>query len=145
MVRAAETLPLATDLAADGRTAREKNQVLLVLYSRAGCSWCHKARTHSLVALSNDPTVRERVIVRQIDEDSPASLVDFAGRKTTHRAFARQQRVRLVPTVMFLDADGTSLAEPLVGFKGGVEFYDLYVRRSLEAAQARLNERKNDD
>lgn len=139
---AVDELPLAVDLAADGRQAQEAGQVLLILFSRAGCSWCDQARRSSLSALARDETRGDRLIVRQINEDSRAPLIDFAGRKTTHQAYARSQKVRMVPTVLFLAADGTPLAEPLVGFQGGSDFYDLHVERGLDAARTRLSERK---
>jgi len=129
---AAADLPSGQDLAADGQAARAGNRVLVVLFSRAGCPWCDRARQTALAALTTD----DRVIVRQIDDDRKTALIDFAGRKTTHQAYARSQRVRLVPTVMFLSPTGEPLSEALVGFQGGSDFYGMHVERGIATALA---------
>ena len=135
-VAAAGGIAPAADLAADARGMSGQGQVTLALYSRADCAWCERARNEYLIPLRNDPAWRSRVVLRQIDIDSDAPLADFAGRKTTHRAFASGERARLAPTLMIYGPDGARLTEPIVGFRLA-DFYGVYIERALEEALAK--------
>lgn len=123
----------AHDLAADAMGMKAGRAVMLVLYSQADCAWCERARNEYLIPLQKDPAWRPRVVLRQIDLDSDAPLVDFAGRKTTHRAFARAERARVTPTLVAYGPDGARLGEPIVGFRVA-DFYGTYIERLLEEA-----------
>ena len=127
----------AHDLAADTREMRARGAVMLVLYSQAGCRWCERARAEILLPLQNDPASRGRVVLREIALDDDASLTDFAGRKTTHRQFARSEGARFTPTLIVYGPDGTRLAESIVGFRIA-DFYAEYVNRAIDEGLARL-------
>ena len=121
-------IPRAADLAADARGMRRGQIPMLVLYSQADCHWCEQVKRDHLLPLQRDPAAR--VILRQIDLDSDAPLVDFAGRLTTHRAYARGEGARVTPTLAVYGADGRRLAEPLVGVRIP-DFYGSYIERLI--------------
>jgi thioredoxin-related protein len=129
-------IALAADLAADADGMKRQGQVMLVLYSQANCRWCERARSEYLIPLQRNPAWGGRVVLRQIDLDSDAPLTDFAGRKTTHRAFARGERARVTPTLAIYGPAGTRRGEPIVGFRLA-DFYGEYIERALEEALAR--------
>lgn len=133
---AAETLPLAADLAADGRAAAGAGRVIVLLYSLPGCPWCERVRTAYLAPLARDPDAARGILLREIDIDSAAALVDFAGGHTTHREFARRNQVRFTPLVAFLGPDGEALAAPLAGFSSA-EYYGAYLERRIAEAAAK--------
>jgi thioredoxin-related protein len=132
---AAETLPLAHDLAADGRDARASGLVIVVLFSTPGCPYCKQVRDAFLRPLLAEEA--KRVLVREIDVDGAQPVVDFGGRAATHRELGMARRVRLVPYVVFLGPDGESLAEPLIGISS-VDLYGGLLGRRIETARARL-------
>jgi len=111
----------------------------MILYSRADCAWCERTRREFLLPLANDPASADRVLVRQINLDSDARLIDFAGRATTHRLFATAQHARLAPTLMFYASDGRQVAEPVVGFLLA-DFYAAYIERGIDTGLARLRD-----
>ena len=129
-------LPKAADLAADGLAMRAGSMPMVVLYSRADCSYCDQAR-HYLVPMANDPANAQRALFRQIDIDSDASLTGFGGQPTTHRAVARQLGARFAPTVSVLDADGRPLGEAIVGMRLA-DFYGQYVDNAIDSARTML-------
>lgn len=133
---------MAQDLAADAQRLRERRIPLLVLYSQADCAWCERARREFLVPLANDPASADRVLLRQIDLDRDAPLDDFAGRTTTHRAFAKAQHARFTPTLMFYGPDGRQLSEPIVGFRLA-DFYGEYIERGIDEGIALLRGKKS--
>jgi thioredoxin-related protein len=136
-----EALQVAHDLAADARVLRQRRIPLMVLYSRADCPWCERARRQYLVPLANEPASAERVLMRQIDLDSDAALVDFNGKATTHRRFGKSQRAKLTPTLMFYGPDGRQVGEPIVGFLLA-DFYAAHIDRGIDQGLAALRQGK---
>jgi thiol-disulfide isomerase/thioredoxin len=132
---AAEGLPLARDLAADGRDARASGRVIVVLFSTEGCPYCERVREGFLRPMLAEEA--KRVLIREIEVDGARPVVDFAGRSSTHREIGASRRVRFVPYVVFLGPDGESLAEPLIGINSS-ELYGGLLERRLETARARL-------
>lgn len=133
---AAAALPAAADFAADARQMREKRLPMVVFFSRGGCPWCERARREYLAPLARDPATA--ALLRQVDLDRDTPLTDFAGRATSHRAFARERQVKLAPTLLFLGPDGEPLAEPIVGFRLA-DFYGSYIERALAESRERLD------
>jgi thioredoxin-related protein len=128
-------VPPAADLAADARLMREKRLPMLVFFSRNGCPWCEQARREYIGPLAADPATG--ALVRQVDVDRDTPLQDFAGRPTSHRAFAREHQVRLAPTLMFFGPDGEMVAETIVGFRLA-DFYGAYIDEALAVSRGRL-------
>ena len=133
---AAAELPAATDFAADARTAGSAKIPILVFFSRVDCPWCEMARRDTLLPLAQEPANATRVLIREVVVRSDKPLVDFNGRVTTQRAFAKARRIRMVPTVEFLDARGKRLADPIVGVDG--EFFSAIVGHGIIESSTKL-------
>ncbi len=128
-------LPAATDLAADGQRMRAHRLPMVVLYSQADCSYCEQARLYLVPMSRSTPAT---ALFRQVNLDSDAPLVDFAGRSTSHREVARSQKVDFTPTVVVYDAAGRELGERIVGMRLP-DFYGQYADNAIEAARRALN------
>jgi thioredoxin-related protein len=111
------------------------------VYSRKDCKYCETVKRDYLKPLSADPRYRNRVVVRQINQDSDAPLVDFRGEATTHARFAASEKVKLVPVVAFYGPQGKQLAEPIVGARLP-DFYPGYLDESIEKSSLALKARK---
>jgi thioredoxin-related protein len=133
----ASQLDLAQDLAREAAEAQATGRVLVVLYGTQSCPYCRKIRQSYLGPLARNLQAQARMVIREIDVESGARLIDFAGAVTTHSAYARAQRVRLVPVVAFYGSEGKVLAEPLVGLSSE-DFYGAYLEERLATAQARI-------
>ena len=136
-VQGAAGLPVAGDLAADGTLAKDKRLPVLLFFNRADCPYCERVLREYLTPMQRDPAYAERVMFRQIDIDKSSRLVDFRGRATTHREFATRHKIRLTPTIWFVDSDGNALTEPIVGLRT-VDFYGYYLDQSITDALAKL-------
>ncbi|MFN0299409.1 MAG: hypothetical protein ACKVQU_03540 [Burkholderiales bacterium] len=128
-------LRYASDLALEARAAAAQGKVLVVLYGTASCPWCAKVRRNYLAPLSRNPAAAMAIV--EIDPEVTLPLIDFAGRATNHRSFARAERVRLVPTLVIYGPAGEQLAEPLVGMSSD-DFYGAYLEERLAAAAKRI-------
>lgn len=130
----------ADDLAQLAAEARSKRVPVLIAFMQESCPYCAVARRDHLQPLQNDPQWRQRVLIREIDVDRSTPLRDFAGTATTHRAFARSQEARRVPTLIFFDADGNRVGPPIIGLLTE-DFYRLYIEQGIEAGLARARRR----
>lgn len=133
---AGSALPAALDLRSEAAEAARHGQPLLILFSRPDCPYCDEVRETWLHPLSRDPK-QGRLGLRQVNQDSEQALVDFAGRSTTHAAFAVAEKVKLVPVVAVYGPRGQRLAEPIVGTRLP-DFYGSYLSNMLEEARMRL-------
>lgn len=133
---AAEPIPLARDLLADGRAARESGRVIVVLYATADCPYCKKVRDGFLGPMHADPAATH-VLVREVDVESGRQAVGFDGHPTTHAALGKARRPRIVPYVVFLGPSGAPLADPLIGI-ASVDLYGGLLERRIETARAKL-------
>ncbi|MDD2875458.1 MAG: hypothetical protein PHG21_17700 [Azoarcus sp.] len=137
---AAQGLPAAENLAQDASRMRAGALPMVVLYSQAGCTWCEEARRY-LVPMSTAAETRNHALYRQVDIDSDAGLIDFGGARTTHRAFARDRKVRLTPTVEVYGPDGARIGDAIVGMRLP-DFYGQYLSNAVEAARSTLKTEK---
>ncbi|WP_170160191.1 thioredoxin family protein [Azonexus fungiphilus] len=137
---AAGGLAPAVGLAAEARQAAAAGGPLIVLYSRADCAFCRAVKRDFLGPLAADPRYAGRVVIREIGQDSDAPLADFAGRPTSHAAFAASERIRLVPVVAFYGPDGRQLHPPIVGARLP-DFYQSYLENAIEQSMQALRQR----
>lgn len=135
----AAELAKAVNFADDGSTSRARRIPLLVFYTRSNCSWCEQVRREHLLPLARDPASAHRVLIREVslDDGADLALTDFDGRATTHAAFASGRRIRLSPTLDFLDAGGRRLVEPIIGVRLP-DFYGAFIDRAIDDSLTKL-------
>lgn len=134
-------LEYARDLAALGKQAAARGVPIMLVFTRPGCPYCARAKKDHLDPLGASPEYGAKVMLREIEATSDAlPLRDFDGTLTTHRNFARNRKVRTVPTVIVVDARGKPLADPVVGLNGP-DFYSLYLEQAIDAARVQMGAR----
>lgn len=133
-------LPVAVDLRTDADRAARAGAPLVVVFSRHDCKYCETVKRDYLKPLATDRRFRDRVVIRQINQDSDAPLVDFRGEATTHARFAASEKIRLVPVVAFYGPQGRRLAEPIVGARLP-DFYPSYLEEAVEKSALALKAR----
>lgn len=126
----------AGSLAADARTAAGKNLPILLFFTQPGCAFCERARREYLGPLATSGAWSARALIREIAIDTTFAGLD--GKSTSGRELARSYGIRVFPTVIFIDASGKRIAEPLAGFTVP-DFYSAYLEQRLEAATAHLS------
>ncbi len=128
----AEPLPLATDLAAAAKMAREQRVPVLIAFTLKTCPYCATARRDHLEPMHVSEQWRNKAIMLELQLDGAQPLRDFSGNATTAREFARKFAVRSVPTVIVFNDSGKPTATPLVGLSSG-DFYSLYLEQAVES------------
>ena len=138
IVSVAETsLPTARDLLVDARTVGRTGVPLIVMVSLQGCPHCEVVRRSHLLPLLRDGNARLGPLIRQVEINGQDAMRDFHGRAITHADFASRYKITIAPVVMFFDAKGKMITEPLVGAMIP-EFYGAYFDAALAKARARL-------
>jgi len=139
MAFAESTLTKATDLQADASASRKASIPILILYSLPGCPHCEAIRRSHLTPLSAE--MPPKAIIRQIDLQSMVKLRGFDGKVVHHEDLVRTQSIKFAPVVVFYDADGKRLGEPLVGSMLP-DFYGAYLADGLAAATGTIRSGK---
>ena len=134
-------LDFADDLAALGTLAVARGTPIMLVFTRPDCPFCMRAKKDHLEPLRVSENYGAKIIIREIAAgDHLTVLREFEGNLTTHGEFARKHEVRMVPTVMVVDAQGRPLAEPLIGLTSP-DFYNLYLEQAIDAGRLRLRTR----
>lgn len=99
------------DLAAALEQARRAGRSgVAVLYEMDGCGECARLKTTTFRDEPLRREVRAHFVPVSLRADEPVALRDFDGRTTTQAAFASDQRVFALPTLVFYDLDGIPVA-----------------------------------
>ncbi|MBP5996684.1 MAG: thioredoxin family protein [Azonexus sp.] len=133
-------LPPAQDLRTEAERAAKAGGPLIVVFSRQDCKYCETVKRDYLKPLAADPRFRDRVVIRQVNQDSDAALVDFHGAATSHAQLAKAEKIKLVPVVAFYGPQGKRLAEPIIGARLP-DFYPSYLEASVEKSSRALKAR----
>lgn len=134
----ATDLPAAIDLRAESAQAARAGGPLIVIYSRQDCKYCEAVKRDYLKPLAANPRFRDRVVIRQINQDGETqALTDFRGGTTTHARVASAEKVKLVPVVAFYGPDGRQLTSPIVGARLP-DFYQSYLEDAVELSARAL-------
>jgi thioredoxin-related protein len=126
-------IPLATDLQADGRKAREARLPLLLAFSSITCDYCRQLDVEFLrpMLISGDYT--DKILIRRLLLDNGSRVIDFSGERVATTQLAERYRVFVTPTILFLDGDGRELAERMVGINTP-EMYGGYLDICIDTA-----------
>ena len=133
----ATDLPAAIDLRSEATEAARSGNPLIIIYSRKDCKYCETVKRDYLKPLADNPRYKNRVVIRQINQDGDQTLSDFKGGQTSHARFAVSEKVKLVPVVAFYGPDGRRLADPIIGGRLP-DFYASYLEDAIEQSTKAL-------
>lgn len=133
-------IPPVRNLAALGQEAERQGKALVVFFYQEQCHYCETVRKQYLKPMSRDEAYTDRIIIRMIDIRSETAIKDFSGQSLAQRRFAKRERKTFTPTIAFYGPRGQSLVRPLVGLKGGRDFYGYHLEKGIEKAEAALQE-----
>jgi thioredoxin-related protein len=138
--RASEAIPLAINLAEDGKVQQHTNRSILLYVSAPHCVFCKKLEKEVLFPLIRSGEYQDKIILRKIDWTSSTPIKNFSGNSMIPKAFLKDYNIQITPTLLFLDANGNQIIERLLGYRGG-EFFWYYFDVAIEKANKRLAKR----
>ena len=123
-------LPIPDSLPDAAAAAERRREPLVLLISLRGCPYCELVRRNYLL-----PAQALGLQVWQINmQDKQRPLIGFDGQVTHAAAFIASAKIRLAPTLLFLNARGQEVAERLIGI-ASVDFYGAYLDQRLVTAR----------
>ena len=133
---------IASDLQQDASTSRQANLPILLIYTAKYCHYCDEVKAGDFKPSAADPAYRERLVLREVRIDSNRRLVGFKGNVTSHRSFATDRGITIVPTLEFLDSAGLQVSRPLIGVSIP-DYYGAYVDSGIEQAIRKLRAQRS--
>lgn len=103
-------------------TRRENKHGLLLMFESETCGFCQGMRANVLNRPDVQDYFRRHFLVHSVDVRGDLPIIDFQGRASTERAFARAQGVRGTPTLVFYGADGEELVRHIGAVRTAEEF-----------------------
>lgn len=108
----------------------DASRVNVVLFSQPGCEFCAEERQNYLKPLA---AMRNRdLVVSEVELEASKPMRDWSGHLVTQSEFAKSNRARFAPTVMFFDARGRTVADPIVGLSR--DFFGMYLEQRIALA-----------
>ncbi len=100
-------MPKLGDFKAELDTAKQEGKVgVLLMFELEDCPWCHRMKATILNQSDVQDWYRQHFSIFNVDAKGDTAMVDFAGKQTTEKAFAAEQRVRATPVFIFYDLSG---------------------------------------
>ena len=130
-------LPVPLNLQKEAAQAQAEGKPLVLMFSLPGCPYCKVVRQNYLAPMLTENPESERPVLREVHITSDRPLVGFDGSQTSQSALASRYDVRIAPTLIFVDARGDLLADPIVG-GDGTGFYLAYLDSAFAASAKKL-------
>lgn len=128
----ADTLHQEKDFAALAKSMRADTKPLILAVDAEHCHYCARLQADHL-----DPMIGsedyQHVLIRSIELDGGYDITDFDGQTIAASALIQRYKVRLTPTLLFLNADGKEVAKRMLGYNTP-EWYGAYLDRAIAKA-----------
>ncbi len=127
------SLTPADDLQQLAKTARERRIPILLMVSQSHCGYCELMKNEVLIPMQLSGDYTERMLLREMMIDPGEMVTNFLGRRERADAFSRRYKVRVTPTLLFLDDRGEEAAERILGINT-VDYLLFYIEEALDNA-----------
>ena len=117
-----------------GKRACKENKVMVVMVSRETCPYCVKLKKLVFVPEVKHGELNSKWLLRELLIDGGETHIGFDGKEIESVEYARSIKATLTPTVLFLGKDGKEIGKRIVGTGGAIDFYDFYLKRSINEA-----------
>ena len=132
-----ELIPVVKNLSEDGKIQLQTNRIILLYVSAPTCAFCKNLEKKVISPLIRSGKYLDEIILRKIDRTSSIPIKDFSGNEMIPSVFLKRYDIQITPTLLFLDAKGSQVIEPLLGYRGG-EFFWYYFDIAINKANKRL-------
>jgi len=114
--------------------ARDQHLPIVLVYAAEDCEHCEQLERDVLEPLLLSGELKNNVILRKFMIDAIESITDFSGKEQDAEYYSIMRDVEVTPTIEFVDANGTQLVPPMVGYQG-IEMYLSYFNAAIKASK----------
>jgi thioredoxin-related protein len=129
----AVVIPEITDLRAEATLARKERLPILVMFSSDYCPYCTAMKNDFLKPMMYSGDYDRKILFRMVKLTAGKSIVDFDGNPVNVYDFAERYKVRVTPTLVFIDYQGKGMAPKMVGMTTP-DFFGGYLDDAITTA-----------
>ena len=135
------SLPQAVDYQKLGKQSLQLNQPIVVFVSASHCEFCHLVQDQVFIPTYRAGGYSDFIFTRLL-VDGDYAVKDFTGEITTPAILAQRLfSYELTPSLLFVNAIGEQLSDPIIGV-ANVEYYEFLMLRQVQKAQQQLAKSK---
>jgi len=127
----------ATDFSQLAAIARTQDKIIMLEVSASYCEYCDLLEEEFIKPMLRNDDYNATVLIRKIDMDSYYQIRDFSGDAITPDEFTRRLKVKLTPTLLFLDANGNEVSQRILGINS-LELYGGYIDEALNSGLLKI-------
>ncbi|MGB1011179.1 MAG: thioredoxin family protein [Thiolinea sp.] len=135
----AATLEETNDFSQLATTMQANGKPLVLALEADYCTYCARLKAEHLQPMVNSEDYSKRVVIRTLEFDGDHEVKDFDGQTISASAFSSRYKVRITPTLLFLNAKGEEIAERMLGYNTP-ELYGAYLDRAIDTAVEEMAE-----
>ena len=109
-------------------------QPVVLLMATEDCSYCNAIKDNYLLPMSVSDEFKSKVLIRQLYVEDYSYLRNLQGEIVGGDQIGLQYRVDMVPTILFIDANGKELADRIVGVTN-IDFFGSLLEQRIDQAR----------
>jgi len=110
--------------------ADSNDKIIMLEVSASYCDYCRTLEEEIIKPMLRSGDYTEDVLIRRLEIDDTYSINSISGEETTPSQLADQLKIKITPTLLFLDANGNEVSERILGVYS-LDFYGGYVDEAL--------------
>jgi thioredoxin-related protein len=122
-----------TDLRQAAAQASARGEPLLLMVSLPGCPWCELLRRNYLTPMRAEGVAAFEFMINERSQ----RIADFKGQQITPAAWSETMKVRITPTLLFFNAQGSEIAPRIEGV-ASADFIGAILDERLATARERI-------
>lgn len=137
-LQALPTVEVVEDLRVLKQQVDLLGQPVVLLMATEDCSYCSAVKDNYLLPMSVSDEYKSKALIRQLYVEDYSYLRNLQGEIVGGDQIGLQYRVDMVPTILFLDANGKELADRIVGVTN-IDFFGSLLEQRIEQARKALH------
>jgi len=123
--------------------AASNNKIIMLEISASYCDYCRTLEEEIIKPMLRSGDYTKDVLIRRLEIDDSYSINNISGEKTTPAELAEKFKIKITPTLLFLDADANEVSERILGVYS-LDFYGGYVDEALSNGLITINQRETE-
>lgn len=142
LVLAQPSMEIKHNLYEVGQQALQDNKPIVLFFNASYCLPCTKLKERALSAIIRFEHYPAGTQFVEVFIDSDQELIDFYNQAISAEEFALFYNIVELPSLVFLDGNGNSIARPIIN-NGAYEFFSALLNSRLESGLEKLNHPKD--
>ncbi len=118
------------DFLALSKDAASNNKIIMLEVSASYCDYCRVLEEEIIKPMLRSGDYTKNVLIRQLEIDDIYLIRTIFDNKITPSELAEKYKIKITPTLLFLDSDGNEVSERIIGVYS-LDFYGGYVDEAI--------------